>query len=87
MTGRPGVNSPLRDAVPDGIVTVNAEGSVHPWVEDLRGVAPAKRIQIMGLVNSLGVTMPTGQRAWDDWPTRCWPNRSSSFVCARRFRC
>lgn len=61
MTGRPGVNSPLRDAVPDGIVTVKAEGSVHPWVEDLKGVAPAKRIQIMGLVNSLGVTMPTGR--------------------------
>lgn len=63
LRGRPGANSPLLDEAPDGIVTSHAQGPIHPWVADQRGISRAKRVQIGGLVTSLGVTMPTGREA------------------------
>lgn len=63
MRGRPGVNSPKRAAEPDGLVRTRAEGPVHPWMADLVGLSRAKRVQIAGLVTSLGVAAPTARAA------------------------
>jgi asparagine synthase (glutamine-hydrolysing) len=59
---RPGVNSPSQQIdEADGIVRARASGPVHPWTADTRGVSRAKRVQIAGLVTSLGVTTPTAR--------------------------
>jgi asparagine synthase (glutamine-hydrolysing) len=50
-------------AADERFVTVVARGPAHPWLEDLKGVPPAKRIQIAGLVNSLNVVAKTRRGA------------------------
>ncbi|AZS21754.1 asparagine synthase [Caulobacter sp. FWC26] len=40
-----------------------ARGVAHPWLDDLQGLAPAKRVQVAGLVNSLNVVARTRRGA------------------------
>jgi asparagine synthase (glutamine-hydrolysing) len=40
-----------------------ARGTAHPWLAELAGVPPAKRVQIAGLVNSLNVVARTRRGA------------------------
>lgn len=52
------LNRPLD---PAGFIRTRARGPAHPWLADLGGVPPGKRVQIAGLVNSLNVIGATGR--------------------------
>lgn len=52
-----------RSAQAGRFVTRSARGAAHPWLENLAGIPPAKRMQIAGLVNSLNVVARTRRGA------------------------
>lgn len=61
LTGRPGANAPQRDANESDFIRTRPSLHLHPWTRDVRGVSRAKRVQIEGLVNSLGLTAHTAR--------------------------
>ncbi|PZR34099.1 asparagine synthase C-terminal domain-containing protein [Caulobacter segnis] len=48
-----------RSAEQERFIRPVARAAAHPWLSDLAGVSPAKRVQVAGLVNSLNVVART----------------------------
>lgn len=58
-----GAREVRRSAEDERFIRPVAKGAAHPWLADLAGASPAKRVQIAGLVNSLNVVARTRRGA------------------------
>lgn len=59
FSGRPSVLAPRLGPEERDFVRARPAGTTHPWLSDRRGISAARRVQIEGLVNSLGLTAHT----------------------------
>ena len=59
LTRRPGTNAPVRGPDEDDFILSRADRVLHPWTQDTAGLSAARRVQVEGLVNSLGLIAHT----------------------------
>lgn len=63
LSGRPSVHAPQEGLAERDFVLARPDRELHPWTSDTRHVSPARRVQIEGLVNSLGLIAHTRRSA------------------------
>lgn len=59
MSGRRSAHAPQAGLEERDFVLARPDRALHPWTSDTRGISHARRVQIEGLVNSLGLVART----------------------------
>jgi len=59
VTGRQSTLAPQRAPEETDFIRARPDRELHPWTSDTQGLSAARRVQVEGLVNSLGLTAHT----------------------------
>ena len=63
LSGRQSAHAPQAGLEERDFVLARPDPVLHPWIRETRGISPARRVQIEGLVNSLGLVAHTRRGA------------------------
>lgn len=63
LSGRASRHAPQAGPLERDFILARPDPALHPWTRDRRGITPARRVQIEGLVNSLGLVARTRRGA------------------------